>query len=107
MTTSQPPKRDDTCELYQLFDVLGKKRVIFILSIIKNGATSFNQINSSLSLMSGKILSDRLKILQDKGLIQKTVTNSTPVQISYHLTDLGENIAQHIQAMGSLIHPQW
>ncbi len=65
--------------------------------------TSFNQISNTLPLMCGKILSDRLKILQEKWLIKKTVTSTTPIHVAYYLTPLWESVAEHIAAMGKLV----
>lgn len=59
-------QRTDTCPVFQLFDLLGKKRVINIIFLMKSGMDSFNQINKTMPHMSGKILSNRLKMLQQE-----------------------------------------
>jgi len=42
--------------------------------------------------MSDKMLVDRLKELEQAGLVKRSVFPETPVRIEYHLTDKGKAI---------------
>lgn len=52
----------------------------------KKRFTEFKEGNPNLS---NKVLSDCLKTLESKGIIEKRVINSTPVSTEYYLTETG------------------
>lgn len=79
------------CPVFKAASLLGKKWSIVLLDEIeKNGEQGFNLIFKNLKHISPKILSKRLKDLEDSNLIQKSVyTNVTPMKTSYYLTEKG------------------
>ncbi|WP_321422115.1 helix-turn-helix domain-containing protein [uncultured Methanobacterium sp.] len=73
----------------ETFDYLGKKwniKIIKGLFCNRNHFKDFLEMNPNLS---SKVLSDRLKELEQKGIIEKKVVSSTPVQTEYFLTKKG------------------
>ncbi|MFS0861104.1 winged helix-turn-helix transcriptional regulator [Fredinandcohnia sp. 179-A 10B2 NHS] len=53
-----------------------------------SGPQRFCSIESSIGV-SGKVLSDRLKDLENEGIVKREVYPETPVRIEYSLTDKG------------------
>lgn len=51
----------------------------------------FNEIQSSIGI-SGKVLSDRLKELEQQGVVKREVIPETPVIIQYSLTEKGHSM---------------
>lgn len=100
---NQKPALDDACEMYQLFDMLGKKWMLFILILIGDGSHSFNAISKRLPKMNPKMLSDRLDTLIEKGYIQRKVTQDKPLKISYELTTIGQELSEKIFDIGKWI----
>lgn len=70
-------------------DVLSKRWVALIVFVLMNGPRRFGEIESCLSNLSGKVLSDRLKEMENEGIITRTVYPEMPVRIEYSLTDKG------------------
>ena len=89
--------------MYNLFELLGKKRVINISYVIMQGCNWFNEIKDAIPHMSGKILSNRLKLLQHEGLIVREVENKTPIKIRYNLTDLWKKVAKKVCEMWKIV----
>ncbi|WP_150268185.1 winged helix-turn-helix transcriptional regulator [Paenibacillus tepidiphilus] len=74
-------------------DVLSKRWVALIVFVLMQGPRRFGEIEGCLSNLSGKVLSDRLKEMEQEGIIQRTVYPETPVRIEYSLTDKGNALA--------------
>lgn len=74
-------------------DVLSKRWVALIVFVLMNGPRRFGEIESCLSNLSGKVLSDRLKEMENEGIITRTVYPEMPVRIEYSLTDKGTALA--------------
>ncbi|MDQ3958465.1 MAG: winged helix-turn-helix transcriptional regulator, partial [Actinomycetota bacterium] len=49
--------------------------------------------------LSDRLLSERLKELEHEGIVERTVTPSTPVRIEYRLTDKGRALASVVRAV--------
>ncbi|UQZ36570.1 transcriptional regulator [Paenibacillus sp. PK3_47] len=74
-------------------DLLSKRWVALIVFVLMQGPRRFGEIESCLSNLSGKVLSDRLKEMENEGIIQRTVYPEMPVRIEYSLTDKGTALA--------------
>ena len=61
---------------------------LIIYQLMQEGCQRFSQIESTLPI-SGKMLSDRLKDLEQKGIVKRVVIPETPVRIEYSLTEKG------------------
>jgi DNA-binding HxlR family transcriptional regulator len=73
----------------ETFDYLGKK---WNIKIIKGLFCDCNHFKDFLEMnpnLSSKVLSERLKELEQKDIIERKVVSSTPVQTEYNLTEKG------------------
>lgn len=61
---------------------------LIIYQLQKSGPQRFGELENSISV-SGRVLSDRLKDLEQSGLVKRDVYPETPVRIEYSLTDKG------------------
>jgi len=80
-------KWDDSCAIYQTLDIMGKKWSLFIIFLIWNKFTSYNTILNKISWLNSKILSERLKNLEDQWFVERKIVSERPVKIEYHLTE--------------------
>jgi len=78
------------CTIYKTLDVIGKKWslvIILELSKGKNNTKQYSVLKSSLSTITPKVLSSRLKELENYKLISKKIdTSSSPAHTFYSLT---------------------
>lgn len=51
--------------------------------------------------VSGKVLSESLEDLEEKGLVERTVSQKRPVQVEYELTEHGAELRPVIEEMVS------
>jgi DNA-binding HxlR family transcriptional regulator len=71
-------------------EIIGRRWTGAILRALMAGRTRFTEIVRTVPGLSDRLLSERLKELEQEGLIVRTVTPSTPVRVSYALTAKGE-----------------
>jgi len=81
-----------SCPIEQTFELVGKKWTVVILRELFFGADRFGRIKSGVGNINPKVLSNRLKELEDSGMVKRSVTPGRPVQIEYSLTEKGRNI---------------
>lgn len=88
------------CPKYEkAIEMLGKKWTGKILRVLCNGPTSFSKIARSVSDLSDRVLSERLKDLEQRGIVERRVTPSIPVKIEYSLTPKGHDFQQVLDAL--------
>ncbi|CAM3766817.1 winged helix-turn-helix transcriptional regulator [Cytobacillus oceanisediminis] len=68
--------------------LLSQRWTGLIIYQLLNGPQRFCNIESSIGI-SGKVLSDRLKDLENEGIVKRDVYPETPVRIEYSLTKKG------------------
>lgn len=82
-------------------DLLSKRWVALIVFVLMSGPRRFGEIESCLSNLSGKVLSDRLKEMEIEGIIERTVYPEMPVRIEYSLTPKGTALAPILGEIGN------
>ncbi|MEC5269590.1 helix-turn-helix domain-containing protein [Heyndrickxia coagulans] len=74
------------------FQLLGKRWVGVIIRVLSDGPMRFNEMAERIPHISQKVLSERLKELEDQGILVREVYPESPVRIEYRLTEKGEAI---------------
>lgn len=97
MTESPPRSYGSFCPVAQASEVLAQRWVPLILREIMVGYHRFNEIRHALPLISPSVLSQRLKSLEDDGVIRRRRKKEG---LSYHLTPAGEELRPIVDAMG-------
>lgn len=87
MTEHEPRSCD--AALTRAFQFLGMRWNGVILATLQTGPTGFTQLRRDVDGITDSVLSSRLTLLGDAGLVLRTVTDSRPPGVSYELTDAG------------------
>ena len=72
--------------------IQGKWTIDIIYSIRVLGESHYNDLKKALKGISSRLLTDRLKMLVEKRILKRMVHETTPIRVSYTLTEFGENI---------------
>ncbi len=75
--------------LARAFKFLGKPWNAVVLGTLSNGPAGFREIARAIDGISDSMLSDRLSVLGEAGLIERTVDPGPPVSVRYELTERG------------------
>lgn len=80
------------CPVDVTLNLFNKKWSIQIIRDMFFGKKHFNEFKEDKPKLSNKVLSNCLKELEENGLIEKVVLNTTPVTTEYHLTEYGKSM---------------
>ncbi|GAB4366352.1 MAG: hypothetical protein Kow009_03140 [Spirochaetales bacterium] len=83
------------------FLLLGKKWVGLILHILSKKPLHFCELERALPAMSARILSQRLKELEEEGLVDRKVYTGNPVRVTYGLTERGTDLIPVLAAFAA------
>ena len=87
------------CSIEKALEVLGGKWTFLIIRDLFDGKKRFGELRKSLSGVSPKTLSVRLKFLEDKDIIARTAYATVPPTVEYSLTEKGKSLKPIIKAM--------
>jgi DNA-binding HxlR family transcriptional regulator len=86
---------DIPCNIAQSLNIIGDRWTLLIVHEILSGHTLFNEIKKALVGISSNLLSNRLKYLEEEGLIQSELYSHHPPRYRYTLTKSGEEL-EHV-----------
>jgi DNA-binding HxlR family transcriptional regulator len=92
-------KYDQDCPIARTLDLVGDRWTLLIVRDLFLGITRFSDLRSHSSIPP-KVLSARLKMLMDQGLVRREVYSEHPLRASYHLTDRGQSLQPVMLAIG-------
>ena len=82
-------------------DVLGRPWNGLILAALQDhGALRYSELSARLEAMGDRMLSQRLKELEDRGLVERRVSHGPPVRVAYELSDVGKGFRDVELALG-------
>jgi len=89
----------DWCPLTVTSELLSRKWHPVIINRLMRKNMGFNELQREVHHISDKVLSDSLKDLQNKNIVQKEVVNEKPKEVEYSLTQTGKSLEKVIQNM--------
>jgi DNA-binding HxlR family transcriptional regulator len=91
----------ELCPRFQAaVDLLGKRWTTLILHVLLDGPARFAELSSTIQVISERILSERLKELEEEGVVERRVLTCRPVRVEYRLTRKGEALGRVVRALG-------
>ncbi|HEY8448876.1 MAG TPA: helix-turn-helix domain-containing protein [Bacillota bacterium] len=88
-------------------ELLGKKWTGLILRVLLDGPKRFAEFKEQLPEVSDRILSERLKELEEAGVVERRVHNTRPVLIQYALTPKGRDARRVVEAIQAWAERWW
>lgn len=74
------------------FELLGKRWTGLIIRSLLDGAKRFSDMQTIIPNLSARMLTERFKELEEKGIITRKVYPEMPVRIEYELTEKGKDL---------------
>ena len=91
---------DELCRGFLVHvEVVGRKWNSAILLAGVRGARRFSEYRESVTGISDRLLAQRFKELELEGLIERTVTPTTPVLVQYEPTEFGRDLLRALQPL--------
>ncbi|MGW4806345.1 winged helix-turn-helix transcriptional regulator [Kitasatospora sp. NPDC004272] len=85
-------------------EMIGTRWTGAVLRALFTGQHRYAQIKAAIPGISDTMLAQRLRELQDSGLIERHVLPETPVQVEYRLTDKGRDLEPVLAAIITWSH---
>src|ERR687893_2015942 len=102
VATAEPPPRPAAAapparccpRLHEAVELVGKRWTGAILAVLLEGGTMrFSEVGQAVPQLSDRLLSERMKELEARGLVERRVIHSTPARVEYELTEMGRDLA--------------
>lgn len=96
---NKSPLPPPTCAVGECMAFLGGAWTPNVVWNLRGGPRRFGELRMDMPLISPKMLSARLKSLEQKGVIIREVAPTSPPSVEYALTDLGHELVPAIHAI--------
>ena len=90
---------DEPCPIERGMRILGGKWTGSVLWHLKDEPVRFNDLARMIGGASKKMLSERLRHLEDHGLVQRSVLATKPVGVAYSITPKGETAIRFLDEL--------
>lgn len=88
-----------SCPVKKTADIIEGKWTTQIIRELLSGKKRYSEIQRELGSISPKLLSSRLRLLEQKKLVTRTVYATVPPTTEYELTKLGRKLESVLMAM--------
>src|SRR5438128_12594071 len=92
---------DTVCPIARTAEIISGKWTLLIIRDLASGVKRFNQLERSLHGISPKTLSERLRSLEEEGVIIRQTFAEVPPRVEYSLTEKGRDLVDVIESMRS------
>ena len=89
------------CPVARTARIISGKWTLLIIRDLTSGVKRFNQLERSLSGISPKTLSERLRSLEEEGILFRQTFAEVPPRVEYSLTEKGQDLVDVIESMRS------
>ena len=95
VATLDIPDRPSCCpHFHRAVELVGKRWTGAILYVLLDGGRPmrFSEIGHAVPDLSDRLLSERMKELEAAGIVDRHVTNTSPIKVEYELTERGREL---------------
>lgn len=80
-------------------ELIGKRWTGAIICALTERPMRFREVAKAVPGLSDRLLSQRLRELEDEGLVRRDVEAGTPVRVTYSLTEMGRELDPSIREL--------
>ena len=106
VATLDPPGTAHCCPyLHEAVELIGKRwSVAIIVVLIEGGPMRFSEIAHAIPQLSDRLLSERMKELEARGIVERRVQTGSPARVDYELTEMGRALAPALGELKAWAH---
>ena len=108
VAAARPRGGDGECccpYLHEAVELVGKRwtgAIVYVL--LHGGCMRFSEIGQKVPQMSDRLLSERMKELEARGIVERRVHAESPVRVEYELTKMGHALAPALGELKAWAH---
>ena len=96
-----PKRYDQACPVAKSLEIIGDRWTLLIVRDLLKGASRFQDFQASLTGIAPAVLSDRLKLMEEHGLVERRFYSEHPPRAEYLLTNKGKELGIVVGALAS------
>jgi DNA-binding HxlR family transcriptional regulator len=111
VATLETPSHDEqdppSCcpRFHEAVELVGKRWTGAILAVLlQGGRMRFSEIAQAVPALSDRLLSERVKELEKRGIVERHVGGASPARVEYELTPMGRELAPALQELEAWAH---
>jgi DNA-binding HxlR family transcriptional regulator len=91
--------------LHEAVELVGKRWTGAILAVmLQAGSMRFSEIAQAVPALSDRLLSERMKELEARGMVERRVGGASPARVEYELTPMGRDLAPALGELEAWAH---
>ena len=106
MRTMKPVHDASCCSVAACAEIIGAKWTALLVHDLSEGPRRFSELEHSCTGISPRTLSERLRALEQEGIVLRRSYAESPPRVEYELTGKGEALLPIIDAMREFGH-EW
>ena len=81
------------CPFYhEAVELVGRRWTGAIIRVLMDGALRFSEIAQAVPELSDRLLSERMKELESRGIVERNVMPGPPLRVEYQLSRMGREL---------------
>jgi DNA-binding HxlR family transcriptional regulator len=97
--TMNPIHETSTCSVAACAEIIGAKWTALLVHDLSEGARRFSELEHSCPGISPRTLSERLRALEQEGIVTRQSYQESPPRVEYELTAKGQSLLPIIEEM--------
>ena len=98
---TKPPKGECCPQLHEAVELVGKRwtgAIVYVL-LQHRRPMRFSEVGAAVPELSDRLLSERMKELEARGIVERRVLEETPVRVEYELTPMGRDLGPALREL--------
>jgi DNA-binding HxlR family transcriptional regulator len=94
-----PKRYGQRCPVAKSLELLGERWTLLVIRDLLSGSRRFQDLQTSLDGIAPNVLSERLKILEEHGIVAREFYSEHPPRAAYALTPRGRDLGMVVGAL--------
>ena len=96
-----PKRYGQACPVAKSLELVGERWTLLLVRDLLEGPRRFQDLQASLSGIAPALLSERLKVMEEHGIVARRFYSEHPPRAEYALTDAGRELGFVVGALAS------
>jgi DNA-binding HxlR family transcriptional regulator len=93
-------------QFHRAIELVGRRWTGAIIFVLLRGRARFAGLRAAIPEITDRMLTERLRELEQEGVVERSVIPDAPVRVEYALTEKGRALAAAVDALGHWAH-EW
>jgi len=89
---------------HRAVELIGRRWTGAIVFVLLGGRRRYSELRAAIPAITDRMLSERLRELEQEGIVRRHVVPEAPLRVEYELTSGGEALARPVEALATWAH---